>query len=200
MSIQHALLALLSDGPATTYDLRKKYDLAMGHVRPLNMGQASSTLSRLERDGKVQRDPTPTDNLSAGLWNLTAAGTAELNKWWAGALDRSHPERHDLVIKFAISATLPRVNISQLIQAQREATLNAMHDATRVRRTIDPGDRAAALVVDHHLFTLDAELRWLEGIEHTLSQDPHTGAPTSSPALSASSNTARQERLEKSPR
>lgn len=181
MSIHHALLALLSVGPATTYDLRKQYDAAMGHVRPLNMGQASATLSRLQRDGRVVRTPSRGSDLTQGQWQLTEAGRGELDSWWAGAISRAQPDRHDLVIKFAIAATIPGVDIPALLQAQRDATLSAMHDATRVRRGIDAADLAARLVLDHHLITLDAELRWLNEIEAELEQAAEHRPPTPSP-------------------
>lgn len=188
MSIHHAMLALLSAGPATTYQLRKAFDEATGQVRPLNIGQASTTLSRLERDGRIVRSQEDADASTAGLWSLTDQGRAELALWWASAVERSQPDRQELVVKFALAVTVPGIDVASLLQTQRTATLSALHEAARVRRGIDEHDLAAALVLEHHLVSLEAELRWLDDIEGTLQKaaarrsragsSPRTGHPS----------------------
>ena len=170
MSLHHALLALLSSGPATTYQLRRAFDDATGQVRPLNIGQASSTLSRLERDGRIVREKTGDDDATAGLWYLTEAGRDDLTLWWHSAVERTQPDRQELVMKFALAAAVPGVDVAALVQTQRSATLSALHEATRVLRQVDARDLPAQLVLDHHLVTLEAELRWLDDIETLLTR------------------------------
>ena len=53
MSIRHALLALLSEGPKYGLQLRQEFESRTGEVWPLNVGQVYTTLGRLERDGLV---------------------------------------------------------------------------------------------------------------------------------------------------
>ena len=50
MSIRHALLALLSEGPKYGLQLRQEFEAGTGEVWPLNVGQVYTTLQRLERD------------------------------------------------------------------------------------------------------------------------------------------------------
>ena len=56
MSVRHALLALLSDGPKYGLQLRNEFEARTGEVWPLNVGQVYTTLQRLERDGLVASD------------------------------------------------------------------------------------------------------------------------------------------------
>ena len=56
MSIRHALLALLSEGPKYGLQLRDDFEARTGEVWPLNIGQVYQTLGRLERDGLVVSD------------------------------------------------------------------------------------------------------------------------------------------------
>ena len=56
MSVRHALLALLSDGPKYGLQLRQEFEDRTGEVWPLNVGQVYTTLQRLERDGLVESD------------------------------------------------------------------------------------------------------------------------------------------------
>ena len=56
MSVRHALLALLSEGPKYGLQLRHEFEARTGEVWPLNVGQVYTTLQRLERDGLVESD------------------------------------------------------------------------------------------------------------------------------------------------
>src|SRR6266851_4891752 len=56
MSIRHALLALLSEGPKYGLQLREEFEARTGEVWPLNVGQVYTTLQRLERDGLAESD------------------------------------------------------------------------------------------------------------------------------------------------
>ncbi len=56
VSVRHALLALLSEGPKYGLQLREEFEARTGEVWPLNVGQVYTTLQRLERDGLVESD------------------------------------------------------------------------------------------------------------------------------------------------
>ena len=105
MSVKHAMLALLAAAPSSTYQLRKRFDASTGQGLPLNIGQVSSTLQRLERDGMVTRDGTLAasdtqatgDGAGAGqLWRLRQAGRDELASWWASPVLAEQRGRDEL--------------------------------------------------------------------------------------------------------
>jgi hypothetical protein len=56
MSVPHALLALLTEGPKYGLRLQNEFEARTGEVWPLNVGQVYTTLQRLERDGLVETD------------------------------------------------------------------------------------------------------------------------------------------------
>lgn len=169
MSVKHALLALLSWRPATTYQLRKDFDASTGQAWPLNIGQVSTTLHRLERDGLVAREGEPVDDPSApGPWRLTDRGRDEVATWWRSPITRTTRGRDELVIKLALAAVVPGVDVADLVQRQRSAIQRTLHDLTRLRRDAAPDDLPARLVLGHHIFTAEAELRWLDEMEETL--------------------------------
>src|ERR1700684_600182 len=56
MSVRHALLALLSEGPKYGLQLRHEFEERTGEVWPLNVGQVYTTLQRLERDGFIEAE------------------------------------------------------------------------------------------------------------------------------------------------
>ncbi len=203
MSVKHALLALLSAGDASTYQLRKDFESSTGSTWPLNIGQVSTTLGRLERDGLVVRHeaalaqtalaetaPSRTGSTRSGsalgssevaAWSLTEAGRAELVRWWNAPVLRRHPERDELIIKLALATTAPGVDVAALVQRQRQASQAALHEITRARRAADE-DLAASLVLDHHVYALEAELRWLDDVEGRLAQARRLSPGTSGSA------------------
>lgn len=171
MSVKHAMLALLSRRPSTTYQLRKDFDSSTSQTWPLNIGQVSTTLQRLHRDGLVVRESgTDDDPSSPGPWRLTEPGKDELNTWWHSAVPREHRGRDELVIKLALAVLVPGVDVVGLVQRQRSAMQRMMHDVTRARRDVATDDLAARLVLDNHIFTIEAELRWLDSVEESVAR------------------------------
>jgi DNA-binding PadR family transcriptional regulator len=165
MSVKFALLALLSRQPSTTYQLRKDFDDTTSNSWPLNIGQVSSTLQRLQRDGLVVRDEHDDDD--ARPWHLTDQGHRELEAWWADPVSPAQRGRDELVIKFALAVALGDLDVHDLVQKQRSATHRTLHDLTRLRRGLDADDIAGRLVLDNHVFLTEAELRWLDDVEET---------------------------------
>ncbi len=168
MSVKHAMLALLSAQPSSTYQLRKRFDASTGQGLPLNIGQVSTTLQRLERDGLVIRDDGPAGDPTGQPWRLTAAGHEELAGWWASPVVADQRGRDELVMKLMLSTIVPGVDIAALIQDQRAATQRGMHDLSRLRRNTLEDDLIGRLIIDRHLFLAEAELRWLDDVEAAL--------------------------------
>src|SRR5260370_8121332 len=80
MSVGHALLGLLSEGPKYGLQLREEFEARTGEVWPLNVGQVYTTLQRLERDGLVESDGTGDDGPQKGF-RITPPGEEELPGW-----------------------------------------------------------------------------------------------------------------------
>jgi hypothetical protein len=87
---------------------------------------------------------------------------------------RSQPPRDELAIKLALAVTLPGVDVGTIIQRQRTATMAALQDYTRLKRTgraatpQDRADLAWSLVLDSLVFDAEAEVRWLDHCEARL--------------------------------
>src|SRR2546421_3253103 len=109
MSVRHALLALLSEGPKYGLQLRQEFEARTGDVWPLNVGQVYTTLQRLERDGLVTSDDRGGADGPQRNFCITEHGEAELSEWLRTPPDLSSPPRDELVIKILVAARVPRV-------------------------------------------------------------------------------------------
>ena len=179
MSVRHALLALLSEGPKYGLQLRQEFEERTGEVWPLNVGQVYTTLQRLERDGMVESDGTGEDGPQRGF-RITAEGEEELAAWLRTPPDLSSPPRDELVIKVLIAFRLPGVDVHAVIQAHRRYLIQLMQEWTRLKEYAADRDLSFALVVDAELFRLDSVVRWLDAADGRIKRgayDPRESAP-----------------------
>jgi DNA-binding PadR family transcriptional regulator len=189
MSVRHALLALLSEGPKYGLQLREEFEARTGEVWPLNVGQVYTTLQRLERDGLVAaldsentEEPGPQK-----AFRITPAGEEELGDWLRVPPDMSAPPRDELVMKILIAARVPGTDVHEVIQAHRTYLVQLMQEWTRLKEDDDGSDVAFALVMDAELFRLDSVVRWLDAADGRLRRaaaDGWTPARTA-PTISA---------------
>ena len=122
MSVRHALLALLSEGPKYGLQLREEFEARTGEVWPLNVGQVYTTLQRLERDGLVRSDDASRDGREKTpqkAFRITAEGRQELAGWLRTPPDLSAPPRDELVMKLLVAVRVPGTDVAEVIQVHR---------------------------------------------------------------------------------
>lgn len=167
MSVRHGLLALLSRGPRHGYQLRLEFEASTGGTWPLNIGQVYTTLSRAERDGLVE--PGESDEQGRVAYTITAAGQAELARWFGTPVVQSDRPRDELVIKLAMAVAAKQVDVAEVIRRQRTATMRALQELTRAKRAATES-AAQRLVLDSMIFQAEAEQRWLDHCEAVLEE------------------------------
>src|SRR3954465_6447432 len=180
MSVRHALLALLAEGPKYGLQLRQEFEERTGEVWPLNVGQVYTTLQRLERDGLVESDD-PTEDGPQKNFRLTAAGDTELGTWLHTPPALGPPPRDELVIKVLVAIRVPGLDVHEVIQSHRRYLIELMQQWTRLKEDAgdSDGDVAFALVVDAELFRLDSVIRWLDAADGRLKR--HQAGVTAAP-------------------
>ena len=165
MSVRHALLALLSEGPKYGLRLREEFEAGTGEVWPLNIGQVYTTLQRLERDGLVESDDDDARDSPQKRFRITAEGDRELAAWLRTPPDMSSPPRDELVIKVLVAMRVRGTDVHEVIQAHRRYLVELMQQWTRIKDADAGRDLALGLAVDAELFRLDAVVRWLDAAD-----------------------------------
>jgi DNA-binding PadR family transcriptional regulator len=159
MTVPLTLLGLLERQPSHGYDLKRDYDTHFGRGKPLSFGQVYSTLGRLARDGKVViSDVEPGAGPERKRYVITDTGASEVDTWLAEPVA---PEPHLQTVLFAkvTLALLLERPAETYLDTQRAAHLQRMRELTEIKRT---GSLVDALLADHGLFHLEADLRWIE--------------------------------------
>jgi DNA-binding PadR family transcriptional regulator len=159
MSVPLTLLGLLEREPSHGYDLKRDYDTYFGRGRPLPFGQVYATLARLARDGKVMiGDVRPGEGPDRKRYVITERGATEVQTWLSEPVE---PEPHLQTVLFAkvVLALMLGRPAEEYLDSQRGRHLRRMRELTEVKRT---GGLVDALLADHALFHLEADLRWID--------------------------------------
>ena len=159
MTVPLALLGLLEHEPRHGYDLKRDYDHLFGRGKPLPFGQVYATLGRLARDGKVvAADAEPGAGPDRKRYIITPDGVSDLESWLVEPVE---PEPHLQSVLFVkvVLALLSGRSAEAFLDTQRAAHLQRMRELTELRRSSSLVD---ALLADHGLFHLEADLRWID--------------------------------------
>jgi DNA-binding PadR family transcriptional regulator len=159
MSVPLTLLGLLEREPSHGYDLKRDYDAYFGRGKPLPFGQVYATLGRLARDGKVvAAEAEPGAGPDRKRYLITDQGVTEVETWLTEAVAPEPHQQTVLFVKVVLALMLGR-SAEEYLDIQRGAHLQRMRELTDLKRT---GSTVDALLADHSLFHLEADLRWID--------------------------------------
>lgn len=173
MTIKHALLAFLDRDPIYGYKLHGLMEEALGNSWSVNTGQIYSTLSRLERDGLVERQSSKSslEDSDRIVYEITMQGKNELLRWFRDPLSREDRLRDTMYTKFVLSSLSGSAELGEILQIQRRKLLSEMHDLTRMRSEADPKTELHwLLLLESAIMHLEADLRWLDICESRLEE------------------------------
>lgn len=167
MSIKYSILAFLAKGPCSASQLQNQFRQVTDEFWPLNIGQVTQTISRLERDALIEpaeqiigANGHPTDT-----YRLTDQGRALLATWWTEPVIRPKAERDELVIKVALAAHFDEVDLIALLDRQRRAAIADLRALTITSRDLPDTRTAERLQVERRIHDLESEVRWLDRVE-----------------------------------
>lgn len=170
MALQHAVLALLANGPSHGYELKSAFEEAIGpQWGTLNVGRLYQVLSRLAADGLItsEREPQATrpDRL---VHALTPRGRQTLDEWLQQPTIRQHGYRDDFFLRLmAVARTSEPSAVQALITRQRDYLMGALHNLAKPAGSRD-ADPISLLVVEAARLHIEADLRLLDRAEQDL--------------------------------
>lgn len=175
MAIKQGILTILSLGEAHGYQIRAELTSRAGQAWELNLGQVYQTLSRLERDGLIEQSQR---DGSRQMYRITEEGLVQNKEWLNSGTIRSIEDRDELILKFCLAVTIPGVNVTKLLDAQRNANLHTLQILTKAKSDIDendPKELSWVLALDNQIFSIESELRWLEHVRDYLEKAANRG-------------------------
>ena len=162
MNAQYVLLSFLADESNYGYELKKKYDSYFGKDKPILPGQIYSSLARLKRDNKIKEVSDTNNSGSSGpdriRYEITDLGKEQLKRWLASPEEPAPQLQATMYVK-TVLAILMDGDAAPYLDNQRRVHIQKMRSLTDERRNSNLSDM---LLIDHALYHLEADLRWIE--------------------------------------
>ena len=115
MSIEFAILGLLSWRSLSGYDLKKMFQDSVALYWSGNNNEIYRTLVNLHKEGQVSMEVLPQENLPARkIYSITEKGQSELKKWLFTTTDLPQV-KHTLLIQLAWADQLSAVELDELL-------------------------------------------------------------------------------------
>lgn len=163
---QEVLLAMLAKEPAPAYQLRARFDRALGPLgEAINDGQIYVTLGRLEKASLVTRREAGAAVADRKVYELTPAGQQRVTEWLS-EVSWPKPDLAEFHLKLIAAAAAGLADPIGIVDAQRRELLRRLRDAQRAAMA-EPDHSDAGLLLEGIALRLQADLRWLEACEAT---------------------------------
>lgn len=154
-----ALLGLVNSGASYGYDLKHRYDEVFGRAKPIAFGQVYAVLARMIRDGLLV---TMGEEAGAGpdrkRYAITEVGKEHVRRWLTTA-DIPAPDLTGNLFAKVVLACMLHERPDELLDIQRLEHLARMRELTRAKQDAPLLER---LAIDHALFQIEADLRWID--------------------------------------
>ncbi|MGW2681331.1 PadR family transcriptional regulator [Streptomyces sp. NPDC001436] len=136
MSLRHALLGLLSERPASGYDLLKRFETSLANVWPATQSQMYGELAKLAAAGLISVSAEGPRGRKE--YTLTDDGLAELRHW----LTETRPQRNtrsDILLRVFFLGVLPAEQASAYLTGLMELSDQEYEDLRALEQSIDWG-------------------------------------------------------------
>lgn len=173
MTIKHALLALLAEEPGHGYELKKRFDEAIGLLWPLQQAQVYNNLRQLEQERLVQLDVRVVQSSlpDQKRYRLTEEGQRELAAWMSAPVHVSRKLKDDFYLKLTVLAAVVKdpLRLADLLWRQREVNLQYLRELERTLQEAEAvADVVAASLLEGAILHAEADLAWLDRCEERL--------------------------------
>lgn len=188
MSIEYAILGLLSWRPMTGYDIKKMFAGSAAFYWSGNNNQIYTTLVRLHENGMVTREvEIQEDSPSRKIYSITPKGQAELKNWlfsepeppelkntfliqlaWA---DQLSPEELDMLLEKYEAEIQMQVSMLQTQKQQKNIAPSGMVRDAYINASLARTPREAVLwgmIQENWISFYENELKWVRKLRKQL--------------------------------
>ncbi|MEM8641089.1 MAG: PadR family transcriptional regulator [Cyanobacteria bacterium P01_G01_bin.54] len=128
MALAHTILTLLTDAPASGYDISKRFEADISCYWKASQQQIYRELGKMAKQGWVTHQSVPqAGKPDKKIYELTPAGEAELLRWFAQPSEPT-PIREDLLVKVLAGPYISRKLLYQELQHRRQLHARQLAD------------------------------------------------------------------------
>ena len=166
LTMEHALLGFLQDGPMHAYEMHQQLRQAdaLGMVWRIKQSQLYALLTRLENVGYLTSVTAPQETRPARkMLSLTAAGRAAFETWRATPVYHGRDLRQEFLAKLYFANLEGPMCVKELVDAQRAVCRMML---TTLQARADAAEQPfARLVYEFRCSQMQASCAWLDRCE-----------------------------------
>jgi PadR family transcriptional regulator AphA len=164
MSLRHAMLGLLSEGPASGYDLMGRFEASLSYVWPATQSQVYTELGKLAEAGLIEVNAEGPRGRKE--YALTDAGLAELRHWMT-EVEPVRFRRSDLMLRVFFLGVVSTEEARAYLERQAESGRREHEELERIRPLVeehadDPLSTYGRLPLEWGLRATKLQAEWAE--------------------------------------
>jgi PadR family transcriptional regulator AphA len=166
MSLKYALLGFLTESPKYGYEIKQRFEGALGNVWSVSYGQLYPTLRRLSELEWVTKKTAPGKKAAEkNIYSLTPKGRKKLDEWLVRPLRSNYKVKDEFTLKFLFFNKLPRETVLEYLRNQQRRTIEQRDSFQRaLDSTRGELDFFLQAIIRKGIVHLGAETRWLEEV------------------------------------
>jgi DNA-binding PadR family transcriptional regulator len=134
MSLRHAVLGLLSAGPASGYDLLKRFEQSLANVWSATQSQLYGELARMAAEGLVEMAAEGPRGRKE--YEITEAGSVELHHWLT-EVEPEPPRRNAMLLRVFFLHLLDPAQARAYLHRQAEKAAEQHNELTKLLDLFD---------------------------------------------------------------
>jgi DNA-binding PadR family transcriptional regulator len=166
MSLRHAVLGLLAEGPASGYDLLKTFDVSLSNVWPATQSQLYSELGKLADAGLVS--VAAEGPRGRKEYAITQEGRAEL-RTWITEVEPTRVGRSDMLLRVFFLGQVDPEQARAYLRRQAEIVGKHLEHMHAIKEFVESGEDNLSvygrLALEYGLRLGAAQKEWAEWAE-----------------------------------
>lgn len=177
MSLDHAILGVISLYPCSGYDVKRELEQGgAGYIWSISFGSIYPRLRSLMKEGFIDEIEVKTEGRMRRTYELTAKGWQELAAWLDRSSEYPLPLRDELLLKMGFWGTAKPEDRGTLVRHLKVRRLESEQLERRLAEWARNGtsaiDEYGALILDYARIRLEAELSWIDAAVRQLQGPP----------------------------
>ncbi|WP_433514000.1 PadR family transcriptional regulator [Nonomuraea sp. CA-143628] len=169
MSLRHAVLGLLSEGPASGYDLMKMFDVSLANVWPATQSQLYAELGKLADAGLVS--VAAEGPRGRKEYAITEEGLAELRHWITD-VEPVRTMRSDMLLRVFFLAQVDPQQAKVYLRRQSEIAGKSLEQMEGIKDFVESGQDNLSvfgrLALEYGLRVATTQRQWAEWAEEQI--------------------------------
>jgi DNA-binding PadR family transcriptional regulator len=166
MSLKFALLGLLAESPKYGYEIKRRFEGALGNVWSVSYGQLYPTLRRLSELGWVTKKTEPGKKAAEkNIYSITEKGRKKLDEWLLKPLRSTYKVKDEFTLRFLFFSKLAPEHVLDYLRGQQKKTVMQKESFQRTLVSLrDEIDYYLQAIIRKGIIHLEAENQWLEEV------------------------------------